>query len=134
MSNSILYPIRSFRGYGVRVGRDSTRSATNGTPPPQGCVLDAEGCTTTTNAADPLAPFAGAKGYGLGLALELLAAALACPEPAPNIRGTAPAALPGDQAAARRAQTLTEGFEVETSLWNALKPLGHQSIFEGHVS
>ncbi|WP_348631566.1 Ldh family oxidoreductase [Mesorhizobium sp. M1C.F.Ca.ET.187.01.1.1] len=122
----------------MRVGRDSTRAATNGTPPPQGCVLDAEGCTTTTNAADlkqgALAPFAGAKGYGLGLALELLAAALACLEPAPNIRGTAPAALPGDQAAARRAQTLTEGFAVETSLWNALNPLGHQSIFEGHVS
>lgn len=56
-----------------------------------GGALDSEG-QPTTNADlarhDALTPFGDAKGYGLGLALELLVAALAGSELAPQVHGT----------------------------------------------
>jgi LDH2 family malate/lactate/ureidoglycolate dehydrogenase len=65
--------------------------AASGTEIPEGWAKDAQG-RATTNAADAksgaIAPFGGAKGYGLGIALELLIAALAGTDLAPNIRGT----------------------------------------------
>lgn len=57
----------------------------------EGWARDAQG-RATTNAMDAksgaIAPFGGAKGYGLGIALELLIAALAGTDLAPDIRGT----------------------------------------------
>ncbi|MBN9018165.1 MAG: Ldh family oxidoreductase [Rhizobiales bacterium] len=62
-----------------------------GRPIPEGWARDAEGRPTT----DPvrakggaIAPFGGAKGYGLGIAVELLVAALTGADLAPDIRGT----------------------------------------------
>lgn len=64
---------------------------------PEDWALDADGEPTT----DPkeamrgsLAPFGGAKGYGLGLAFELLVASLAGSAFAPDVRGTLDAEHP----------------------------------------
>src|SRR6185503_17100692 len=54
--------------------------ANRGEPIPQGWALDAQGRPTTDAAAakaGAIAPFGGAKGYALGLALELLVTSLA---------------------------------------------------------
>jgi LDH2 family malate/lactate/ureidoglycolate dehydrogenase len=65
--------------------------AASGMEIPEGWARDARG-RATTNAVDAksgaIAPFGGAKGYGLGIALELLIAALAATDLAPGIRGT----------------------------------------------
>lgn len=65
--------------------------ALRGAPLPQGWALDQDGAPTT----DPeraklgsIAPFGGAKGYGLGLALELLVASLVGSAFAPDVHGT----------------------------------------------
>ncbi|WP_373356593.1 Ldh family oxidoreductase [Pseudoroseicyclus sp. CXY001] len=58
---------------------------------PDGWAVDAEGNPTTdaeAAKAGAIAPFGGAKGYGLGLAFELLVAALAGSAFAPEVRGT----------------------------------------------
>jgi LDH2 family malate/lactate/ureidoglycolate dehydrogenase len=65
--------------------------AARGRPIPEGWARDAEGRPTTDAAAAKLgaiAPFGDAKGYGLGLAIELLVASLAGSALAPDIRGT----------------------------------------------
>ncbi|QQR38286.1 Ldh family oxidoreductase [Devosia rhizoryzae] len=60
-------------------------------PLPKGWALDDEG-QPTTNAErakrGSIAPFGGAKGYGLGLALELLVASLVGSAFAPDVHGT----------------------------------------------
>jgi len=65
--------------------------AAQGWPIPEAWARDADGAPTT----DPhraklgaIAPFGGAKGYGIGLAIELLVAALAGSALAPRVRGT----------------------------------------------
>ena len=58
---------------------------------PEGWAVDADGTPTTDARAamsGAIAPFGGAKGYGLGLAVELLVAALAGSDFAPEVRGT----------------------------------------------
>jgi LDH2 family malate/lactate/ureidoglycolate dehydrogenase len=65
--------------------------AMRGVPIPSGWAVDADGRPTTdANAArtGAIAPFGGAKGYGLGLAIELLVAALAGSDLAPDVHGT----------------------------------------------
>lgn len=65
--------------------------AMRGMPIPPGWAVDAEGWPTTDAKAartGAIAPFGGAKGYGLGLAIELLVAALAGSELAPDVHGT----------------------------------------------
>ena len=65
--------------------------AARGRPIPEGWARDASGQPTTDAAAAKLgaiAPFGEAKGYGLGLAIELLVASLAGSALAPDIRGT----------------------------------------------
>lgn len=60
-------------------------------PIPLGWAVDAEGNSTTNAQAareGAIAPFGGAKGYGLGLAFELLVATLAGSSFAPQVRGT----------------------------------------------
>lgn len=60
-------------------------------PIPPDWAVDAGGRSTTdANAArmGAIAPFGGAKGYGLGLAIELLVAALAGSDLAPDVHGT----------------------------------------------
>lgn len=62
-----------------------------GEPIPPGWAVDAEGKPTRDAEAaksGAIAPFGGAKGYGLGLAIELLVAALAGSDLAPDVRGT----------------------------------------------
>lgn len=58
---------------------------------PEGWAVDAKGVPTTdakAAMAGSIAPFGGAKGYGLGLAVELLVATLAGSNFAPEVRGT----------------------------------------------
>lgn len=65
--------------------------AANAMPIPEGWARDADGLPTTDAARAKLgsiASFGGAKGYGLGIAIELLVAALAGSALAPDIRGT----------------------------------------------
>ncbi|MAY63197.1 MAG: dehydrogenase [Rhizobiales bacterium] len=65
--------------------------ASTGKPIPEGWARDAEGRATTdaeAAKAGSLAPFGDAKGYGLGLAIELLVAALAGSALSPDVRGT----------------------------------------------
>lgn len=60
-------------------------------PIPEGWAVDKDGHPTTDPHAakgGALAPFGDAKGYGLGLAVELLVAALAGSSFAPEVRGT----------------------------------------------
>ncbi|WP_210530356.1 Ldh family oxidoreductase [Rubellimicrobium arenae] len=60
-------------------------------PLPEGWAVDAQGRPTTdpeAAKAGTIAPFGGAKGYGLGLALELMVALLAGSALAPEVRGT----------------------------------------------
>ncbi|PWE54908.1 dehydrogenase [Metarhizobium album] len=60
-------------------------------PIPPGWAVDAEGRPTLDPVAaqdGAIAPFGDAKGYGLGLAIELLVAALAGSPPSPDVRGT----------------------------------------------
>lgn len=144
--------------------------AAAGRPIPEGWARDADGCTTTDAARarhGAIAPFGGAKGYGIGMAVELLVAALAGSALAPDVRGTLdaesacnkgdvlividtasapdlagrlaayldsvrdspradpaePVRVPGDGAAARRAQSLRDGFAIDTRLWHALQAL-----------
>lgn len=65
--------------------------AMRGVPIPSGWAMDAEGRPTTDPQAaktGAIAPFGDAKGYGLGLAIELLVAALAGSDLAPDVHGT----------------------------------------------
>lgn len=65
--------------------------ALKGEPIPRGWALDREGSPTLDAEAaksGSIAPFGGAKGYGLGLAFELIVAAVAGTPPAPDVRGT----------------------------------------------
>jgi LDH2 family malate/lactate/ureidoglycolate dehydrogenase len=65
--------------------------ASIGEPIPEGWAVDALGRPTTEAEAaksGAIAPFGEAKGYGLGLAVELLVASLAGSEFAPEVRGT----------------------------------------------
>ncbi len=65
--------------------------ALRGEPLPEGWAVDAAGRATTDAEAaksGAIAPFGGAKGYGLGLAIELIVAALTGANLAPDIRGT----------------------------------------------
>ncbi len=60
-------------------------------PIPLGWAVDGKGHLTTDPQAaktGAIAPFGGAKGYGLGLAIELLVAALAGSDLAPAVHGT----------------------------------------------
>ncbi len=74
--------------------------ALTGTPIPEGWAVDAQGHPTTDPVAaqsGAIAPFGDAKGYGLGLAVELLVAALAGSAFAPEVRGTLDAAHPANK-------------------------------------
>lgn len=65
--------------------------ALRGEPIPAGWAVDAAGRSTTdpeAAKAGAIAPFGDAKGYGLGLAIELLVALLAGSDIAPDVRGT----------------------------------------------
>jgi LDH2 family malate/lactate/ureidoglycolate dehydrogenase len=65
--------------------------AANSMPLPAGWARDADGRPTTDAASakqGAIAPFGGAKGYGLGMAIELMVAALAGSALAPDIHGT----------------------------------------------
>jgi LDH2 family malate/lactate/ureidoglycolate dehydrogenase len=65
--------------------------ALNGQAIPEGWAVDAQGNRTTDPQAaitGAIAPFGGAKGYGLGLGVELLVAALTGSALAPEVRGT----------------------------------------------
>lgn len=65
--------------------------ALRGAAIPPGWALDAQGNPTTDATlakAGALAPFGGAKGYGIGLAIELLVASLAGSALAPDVHGT----------------------------------------------
>ena len=65
--------------------------AMRGMPIPLGWAVDADGRETNDPQAaktGAIAPFGGAKGYALGLAVELLVAALAGSDLAPDVRGT----------------------------------------------
>jgi LDH2 family malate/lactate/ureidoglycolate dehydrogenase len=65
--------------------------ALRGEPLEDGWAVDAGGHPTTdaeAAKAGALAPFGSAKGYGLGLAVELLVALLAGSDLAPEVRGT----------------------------------------------
>jgi LDH2 family malate/lactate/ureidoglycolate dehydrogenase len=71
--------------------------ALNGTPLPEGWAVDAAGQPTQDAEAaksGAIAPFGGAKGYGLSLAFELMVALLASSELAPQVRGTLDATDP----------------------------------------
>jgi LDH2 family malate/lactate/ureidoglycolate dehydrogenase len=74
----------------VPMGRIHHHAAT-GRPIPEGWARDAAGNPTTDPGrakAGAIAPFGDAKGYGLGIAMELLVAALAGSALAPDVRGT----------------------------------------------
>lgn len=74
----------------VSMGRIHSH-ALRGEPIPAGWAVDATGRPTVDSEAAKLgaiAPFGGAKGYGLGLAIELLVATLAGSDMAPEVRGT----------------------------------------------
>ncbi|PRD43173.1 dehydrogenase [Phyllobacterium phragmitis] len=65
--------------------------ALRGIPIPSGWAVDREGRPTTDPHAaksGAIAPFGDAKGYGLGLAIELLVSALAGSDLAPDVHGT----------------------------------------------
>ncbi|WP_026283192.1 Ldh family oxidoreductase [Rhizobium sp. 2MFCol3.1] len=65
--------------------------AANGSPIPRGWARDADGRSTTDATAatkGSIAPFGEAKGYALGMALELMVASVAKSALAPNVRGT----------------------------------------------
>lgn len=65
--------------------------AANGRPIPAGWARDADGRPTldaSRATRGAIAPFGGAKGYGLGMAIELLVGALAGSALAPDIQGT----------------------------------------------
>jgi LDH2 family malate/lactate/ureidoglycolate dehydrogenase len=71
--------------------------ALRGEPIPSGWAVDAAGQPTQDAEAaktGALAPFGAAKGYGLGLAFELMVALLAGSELAPQVRGTLDATDP----------------------------------------
>lgn len=74
----------------VSMGRIHSHALRN-EPIPVGWAVDATGRPTTDPDAAKLgaiAPFGGPKGYGPGLAIELLVATLAGSEMAPDVRGT----------------------------------------------
>lgn len=78
----------------VSMGKIHHHALTGKSIPP-GWALDAVGAPTTDPAtAKAIAPFGGAKGYGLGLGLELLVAVLAGSSFAPDARGTLDAKHP----------------------------------------
>jgi L-2-hydroxycarboxylate dehydrogenase (NAD+) len=74
----------------VSMGKINNHALRN-VPIPAGWAVDAQG-RATTDAEEAktgaIAPFGGAKGYGLGLAVELLVAMLAGSCLAPEVRGT----------------------------------------------
>lgn len=74
--------------------------ALRGAPIPEGWALDETGEPTTDAERarhGAIAPFGGAKGYGLGLAFELLIASLANSALAPDVRGTLDAEHPANK-------------------------------------
>jgi len=74
--------------------------ALRGEPLDEGWAVDAAGRPTRDAEAarqGAIAPFGGAKGYGLGLAVELLVAMLAGSELAPGIHGTLDATHPANK-------------------------------------
>ncbi|MCR8828210.1 Ldh family oxidoreductase [Pseudosulfitobacter koreensis] len=74
--------------------------ALTGTQIPKGWAVDAQGHGTTDPVAakdGAIAPFGDAKGYGLGLAVELLVATLAGSAFAPDVRGTLDATHPANK-------------------------------------
>ncbi|MBF6616916.1 MAG: Ldh family oxidoreductase [Candidimonas sp.] len=74
--------------------------ALRGEPLSDGWAVDSSGRPTTDALAakhGAIAPFGQAKGYGLGLAFELLVAALAGSDLAPAIRGTLDASEPANK-------------------------------------
>lgn len=74
--------------------------ALRGAPIPFGWAVDAEGRPTDDPVAaqrGAIAPFGDAKGYGLGLAIELLVAALAGSDMSPKVRGTLDDAQPANK-------------------------------------
>ena len=153
----------------VSMGRIHHHAAA-GRPIPEGWARDADGQPTTDASRakqGAIAPFGGAKGYGIGMAVELLVAALAGSALAPEVRGTLdtasecnkgdvliviepaaapelpqrlatylgavrasppadpsqPVRVPGDRAAAQRALSLRDGFEIDSRLWDELQSL-----------
>ena len=65
--------------------------ALKGEPIPPGWALGPDGAPTLDAQlakSGSIAPFGGAKGYGLGLGFELLVASIAGTPPAPDVRGT----------------------------------------------
>ena len=71
--------------------------ANRGVPIPEGWALDAEGNVTTDATAaraGAIAPFGGAKGYGLGLAFELLVTSLTGAAIGPAVKGTLDSDVP----------------------------------------
>jgi len=74
--------------------------AERGLPLPEGRAIDPEGHSTTdpsTALAGALSPFGGPKGYGLGLGIELLVAALSGSELGTRVHGTLDAKLPSNK-------------------------------------
>lgn len=74
--------------------------ALTGDPLPDDWAVDAQGRRTTdpeAAKAGAIAPFGGAKGYGLGLGIELLVAAMAGSAFAPEVRGTLDATEPANK-------------------------------------
>lgn len=74
----------------VSMGKINNHALRN-VPIPAGWAVDAQGRATTDAEAaktGAIAPFGGAKGYGLGLAVELLVAMLTGSRLAPEVRGT----------------------------------------------
>lgn len=155
--------------------------AANGIAIPLGWARDEAGHPTTDAqraTMGAIAPFGDAKGYALGMALELLVAALAGSALSPDVRGTldanavcnkgdvfvaidigaqpdlmfrlsayldfvrastpsdpkVPVAVPGDGAAERRREALSNGFEITPSLWQELNDLSYSSkpLSKGH--
>lgn len=83
----------------VSMGRVNHHALRNA-PIPLGWAVDADGNSTTNAQAareGALAPFGGAKGYGLGLAFEFLVATLAGSSFAPQVRGTLDDANPANK-------------------------------------
>lgn len=144
--------------------------ANRGEPIPEGWALDAQGHPTTDATAakaGSIAPFGGAKGYALGLAIEVLVTALTGSAIGTDVVGTLdsdkvcnkgdvfivispqqsasiaaairayldeirtsgapdagrPVTVPGDRSRDARAQSISEGLEVDDALWRRILAL-----------
>lgn len=99
-----------------------------GKPIPEGWAVDAEGAPTTDATiakTGAIAPFGGAKGYGLGLAIELLVAALAGSAFAPEVTGTLDDTAPANKGDLILLIDPTEQAGRATALTNYLDELRH---------